>query len=42
MPDNAIYYHIAYILAAIVYGGYAGMLYWRRLRVRAKALRTAD
>lgn len=22
MPDNAIYYHAAYIAAAIIYGGY--------------------
>ncbi|HEY3257694.1 MAG TPA: hypothetical protein VGJ64_02470 [Gemmatimonadaceae bacterium] len=41
MPDNAVYYHIAYIAAAVIYGGYSGVLYWRRLRVRGKARRTA-
>ena len=40
MPDNAVYYHVAYIAAGIIYVGYAGMLYWRRLRVRRKALPT--
>lgn len=40
MPDNAVYYHVAYVVSAVIYGAYAGMLYWRRLRVRGKAARS--
>jgi hypothetical protein len=39
MPDNAIFYHIAYIAAAVIYGGYAATLYLRWKRVREKTLR---
>jgi len=36
MPDNAIYYHIAYIAAAVIYGAYAITLYLRRRRLHAR------
>jgi hypothetical protein len=29
MPDNAIYYHAAYLTAALLYGGYVVSLAWR-------------
>jgi hypothetical protein len=29
-PDNAGYYHAAYILAVVIYGGYALSLWLRR------------
>ena len=35
MPDNASYYHAAYIVAAIVYLAYTAALLRRRARVRA-------
>jgi hypothetical protein len=35
MPDNAIYYQAAYVVAAIVYVGYALLLVRRRARTRA-------
>ena len=31
MPDNAIYYQLAYAAVAIIYGGY-GLVLWRRNR----------
>jgi hypothetical protein len=30
MPDNAVYYHIAYVAAAVIYSLYAIGLYFRR------------
>jgi hypothetical protein len=33
-PDNAAYYHAAYIVVAVLYGGYALTL-WRRARAVA-------
>ena len=36
MPDNAIYYHVAYIASAAIYVSYAVSLYWRWKRVREK------
>ena len=39
MPDNAIYYHFAYVMAASIYGLYALTLYWRRKRVRGEKAR---
>jgi hypothetical protein len=33
-PENAGYFHAAYIAAAVIYGGYIGLLW-----ARAKALR---
>jgi hypothetical protein len=29
-PDNAGYYHAAYVLAVVIYGGYALSLWFRR------------
>jgi hypothetical protein len=41
-PDNAGYYHAAYIVAALIYGLYAATLWRRRARVRAAARRMAE
>jgi hypothetical protein len=40
MPDNAGYYHAAYVAAAVIYLGYGASLWWRgrRLRARTRAL----
>jgi hypothetical protein len=35
-PDNAIYYHLAYAIAGIVYGAYAISLVVRRRRLESK------
>lgn len=43
-PNTAIYYHIAYTCTAVLYGGYA-MLLWRRsqrVRARLAAMRGGD
>ena len=37
MPDNAIYYHLAYGAAAVVYGGYLISIYVRARRARERA-----
>ena len=37
MPDNAIYYHLAYGAAAVVYGGYIISIYVRARRARDRA-----
>ena len=37
MPDNAIYYQLAYGAAAIVYGGYVISIYVRARRARDRA-----
>ena len=37
IPDNAGYYHAAYIAAAAIYGLYAASIWWRGRRVRASA-----
>ena len=34
MPDNAVYYHAAYIAAAVIYGGYIVSLVIRTRRAR--------
>ena len=34
MPENAGYYHAAYILAAALYVGYVVSLWWRGRRPR--------
>jgi hypothetical protein len=39
MPDNAIYYHAAYIAAGVVYGGYIVSLLIRRRRARDRTRR---
>ena len=42
MPDNAIYYHAAYIVAGVVYAGYIVSLVirWRRVRRRQEQARS--
>ena len=39
MPDNAIFYHAAYIAAALVYGGYVVALIVRNRRARDRERR---
>jgi len=34
MPDNSVYYHIAYVLSAGIYAVYATTVYWRWMRLR--------
>ena len=29
MIDNAIYYHVAYAVVAVVFAGYAASIWWR-------------
>jgi hypothetical protein len=36
MPDNAVYYHAAYIAAGLVYTLYAASIWWRARQVRAR------
>ena len=36
MPDNAGYYHAAYVAAAVIYLGYGMSLWWRGRRLRAR------
>ncbi len=37
MPDNSIYYHAAYVAAAIIFGAYAASVWWRGRRLRSVA-----
>ena len=39
MPDNAVYYHAAYIAAVVVYGGYVISLVVRSRRARERVRR---
>jgi hypothetical protein len=34
IPDNAIYFEVAYVAAAIVYGAYTVSIWWRGRRLR--------
>jgi hypothetical protein len=34
IPDNAIYFEVAYAAAAIIYGAYAVSVWWRAARFR--------
>jgi hypothetical protein len=36
MPETAAYYHVAYVAAALLYGGYVLSLWLRARRVRAR------
>jgi hypothetical protein len=36
-PDNAAYFHAAYIAAAIIYGGYIVLLWERAQALRRRA-----
>jgi len=42
MPDNAIFYHAAYIAAAMVYGGYIVSLAIRTHRANERRRRQQD
>jgi hypothetical protein len=37
-PDNAGFYHAAYVLVAVLYGGYSLSLWLRARRVRARGV----
>ena len=39
LPDNAVYYHLAYAAATAIYAGYAVALVarWKRVRARRRA-----
>ena len=37
MPDNAIFYRLAYSAAAVIYGGYLISIYVRAHRARERA-----
>jgi len=39
-PDNAAFFRAAYVVAVLVYGGYAAYLVRRASRVRARLRRT--
>ena len=39
MPDNAIFFHVAYTAAAVIYGGYVVSLVVRSRRTRARERR---
>lgn len=34
MPDNSGYMVAAYVAAAVLYGGYAALLWWRTSKLR--------
>ncbi len=36
MPDNAVYYHAAYIATGVIYGVYVVSLLWRTRRARER------
>ncbi len=38
MPDNAIYFELAYAATAIVLGGYIVSIFWRARAIRARLL----
>jgi hypothetical protein len=38
-PDNAGYFHAAYIAAAVIYGGYIAVLWSRARALRARLRR---
>ena len=39
MPDNAVFFHVAYAAAAVIYGGYVISLVVRSRRTRARERR---
>ena len=42
MPDTAVYYHAAYVVVALLYGGYAVSLWVRSRRVRDRRRAIGD
>ena len=36
MPDNAGYYHAAYVVAAVILGAYTASIWWRARRLRER------
>jgi hypothetical protein len=34
MPDNSAYMVVAYVAAAVLYGGYAALLWWRTKKLK--------
>jgi hypothetical protein len=41
MPENAVYYHAAYIATALIYAAYAASIVWRGRSLRLTA-KTSD
>ena len=39
MPDNAVFFHVAYAAAVVIYGGYVVSLVVRSRRTRARERR---
>ena len=35
-PDNAVYYHAAYIAAAVIYAAYTASIAWRHRGLRRR------
>ena len=42
MPDNAIYFQLAYGATTVVLGGYIVSIYWRARAVRARLMAERD
>jgi hypothetical protein len=42
MPDNAIFYRVAYLAIAVIYGGYVVSLVVRNRRARQRERRQAE
>ena len=40
MPDNAVYYQAAYVLAVTIYAAYGASIWWRARRVRERLERS--
>jgi hypothetical protein len=41
MPDNAVYYHLAYIAASLIYIGYSVRLAMKRNKLKARRSRSS-
>jgi len=42
MPDNAVFFHVAYAVAVVVYGGYVVSLVVRSRRARVRERRPME
>ena len=42
MPDNAVFFHVAYAVAVVIYGGYVVSLVVRSRRARARERRQME
>lgn len=41
MPDNTVYYHLAYIAATLIYVGYSLRLAMKRSKLKARRSRSS-